>query len=272
MKVTIKKKPAVLCLTILAGILFTWGIADLYLDYKEELEVRQKAKQTLAFVDLPPQAGFHEKADTIRDFIFQNSEHSEDEEFYEHWRDVPLMYSKLIAYLNDKENNEPVHLECSTRSTLAVNMLHSLGIETRSVSIYRQTENYPGHTFYEIYNTETQRWEIQDPDFNIFWRDKKNNRRASIYDMIEHPMSQFEACTFTEKCGAEHLPARTIKLFDDLKTRFALASIIDRDIGERPLLYNKARFDLEKKIKVGDKMITYCEHMDKNCRQEIIGF
>ncbi len=244
----------------------------MYEDYRIKQEIKAQIVQITPLIDLAAADDFHHKIDRVRDFIYKNSTHKIDDVFYSHWKDVPLMLEKVKNYAVSEPQvpEKAPHLECSTRSTLIREVLHEMDIRTRSVSVYRQTKGYPGHTFLEVFNPETQRWAVQDADFNIFWRKNDNGQRASIEDLIREPIENFTPCKFDGQCGDGQIEARTTERMPDLVTRFAVASIIDKDAGYRPLLVNTNRFDLEKKIKVGDEMLTYCQHMAKNCRQDIV--
>ena len=264
----------VLLLSALAILLLGAGAVeavDIYGDYQTEKQKSEQVRAIIPLIEIEDGASFHARIDAVRDFVYSNSQHEVDDEFYSHWEDVPLMLRKVRDYavsMPQKPEDAP-HLECSTRSTLIREVLHDMGIRTLSVSIYRQTRGYPGHTFFEVYNPDDKRWEVQDADFNIFWQRNEDGKRASIHDLMARSIDAFTPCSFDGECGKGGIPARTTNRMFDLETRFGVASIIDKDAGYRPLLVNTERFDLDKKIEVGDEMLTYCQHMAKNCRQDI---
>ncbi len=214
---------------------------------------------------------FHTLTDTVRSFVHKNSIHAIDDEFYAHWKDAPLMMEKLVTYAQNK-TGAPPHLECSTRTKLAETILQSMGYDTRSIDVFKQGNKFLSHSFYEVLNPETGRWEVHDPDFDLFWRHIKTGKRASITDLIKDEFSNFEPCWKTDQCGAEFLSQRTMDHITEFETRFGLASIIDRKRNLRPLLVNTKRFDLEKAFDVKGTSLTYCEYREKNCRQDIIKY
>ena len=58
-------------------------------------------------------------------------------------------------------------MECSSRTILMGLILRALGYETRVVAIFDSRTNLKSHSFLEVINPATGRWETQDADFDI---------------------------------------------------------------------------------------------------------
>jgi hypothetical protein len=78
--------------------------------------------------------------------------------------------SLQLAYLLMQKGlrAEPVHMECSTRTNLMKSILQALGYDTRVVAIFNSKTNLRSHSFLEVMNPETKRWETQDVDYDIY--------------------------------------------------------------------------------------------------------
>ena len=64
-------------------------------------------------------------------------------------------------------------------------VLKSLGYDTRVIAIFNSRTNLKSHSFLEIINPETKRWETQDADHDIYWRSKSCGERISLTDSAQ---------------------------------------------------------------------------------------
>lgn len=243
-----------------------------YLDWQEDRADRAAVQQLVAAMDIPQEAGFHAVADYVRNYVWEHSVYNMDEEFFSYWGDEPHIIGMMLAYARGETDKRP-HMECSSRGGLVQNVLAALGYRVRSVDIYLHARNYPAHSFLEVLNPETQRWEIHDADFNIFWRDTQTGARAGIVDMMAAAdLNRFVPCLSPDHCGW-HVETKPGKRIASMKERYGLAVVIDRVADERPLFVNKDRFAWEEPVEVeGRGELLYCDYMDKNCRGPISFF
>lgn len=264
MKLLFSKKVVISISTILIvlGSFFFVG------EFKKHKKNKLESLQIDALIALIPQESkqgdFYEVTNNIRRFVYDNSVHMEDEEFYAHWRDYEVMLRKMYEHANG-ETDKKVHLECSTRTGITERILQKMGYITRSISVHRYEPNYPAHTFFEVYNFERKDWEIHDPDHNVFWKNIKTNERASIEDLVRGPIDDFTTCVSDDFCGegTTEIPR------EKLNNYMVLAAIIDRKKEERTLLVNSKGFDLNRPLLARNKMLSYCEFMPKNCKKNI---
>jgi hypothetical protein len=264
----VKRKTA---LYVLLALIALGGLGWLGFDlgheaYKDFEEDRAVAELTAA-MQIPEGASAAEIADHIRVFILENSIHKIDEEFYAHWGNQPVIIGKMLTYNRDK-SAPPPHMECSSRSGLMRLVMNRLGYRTRNIDLYMHADRYPGHTYMEFFNPDSKDWEAQDVDFNVFWIERKTGRRVKTEDLIKNDLINYIPCTAPGVCAWE----RPDKEMSMLRERLALAVVIDKEAGERYILVNTKRFDMDKPAMADGKMQTYCEYRDKDCRQEIIKF
>jgi hypothetical protein len=72
------------------------------------------------------------------------------------------------------------------RSNLMSAVLEKLGYETRIIALFdTDDEGLRSHTFLEVRNPETGRWETQDPDFDLYWISKSSGLRVSLAEAAE---------------------------------------------------------------------------------------
>ena len=234
---------------------------------RQEKAEQESLNDLLAIMAVPQDQDFHATADYVRDFIWRNSVHNIDEEFYAHWGNTPVIVSKMIAYAKG-QSKRPPHLECSSRSGLMSGIMKLLGYKVRSVDVYRHLDEFPAHSFLEVFNPEAAKWEIYDTDQNIYWRDTTNGQRAGIEDIIATPdLDTVQPCLQGGRCGWYEVfqaQATTMRQY------YGLAVIIDRGADERPLLINRSRFPFDTPAMIsGRGHLAYCEYRAKNCKEKI---
>ncbi|WP_456460889.1 hypothetical protein [Reichenbachiella sp.] len=149
-----------------------------------------------------------ELTDRIRKFVYQNSEHNEGTSYH---KNVALNFDKRFQVLSDLENfsngnDFKPQLSCSPRSWAMAEILRAFDIPFRLVTIYF-TENTPGnltsHTFLEVQNPTTSRWEIYDPDNDIIYVNNKGQRLSSLDLMNVTDKSVVRVCADIDNCRDE---------------------------------------------------------------------
>lgn len=227
--------------------------------------IRKSAAQLAAMVPLDESASFHEKVDAVRQFIQLNSVHKIDDEFYSYWGKMPLLMQLILFNASGSINDKP-HMECSTRAAVMYHILRAMNIRARPVVAYNGDDITDSHAFLEVYNPEIDEWEIQDPDKNVFWKFKDNGTRAATEDLISKPLEKtFLPCRSEQDCGYPETSKESLTRF------FALASIIDFDAGNNPLLANPARLDMDHPFLEKENPMAYCTLFEKGaCHSEII--
>lgn len=212
----------------------------------------------LGLVDIPD---FHQQVDKVRVFINDNSTHKVDRAFWANHGDPAAFAGGVLAYAK-RLSTEPVHMECSTRSNLMRRILEALGHETRIVAVFNSRTNLKSHSFLEVMNSETGRWETQDPDYDIYWRSKKSAERISLADTAE-VIGEIEPCG-RESCGWEHVSREGIRA-EKLTDYLDIISITDKQKAGRYAFYT-SRADLSTTYSKGQKQGAFCQVEAKRCK------
>jgi hypothetical protein len=191
----------VLALIAAVAILVVSGWAS-YLVVQRRGEQRFDANlETIqGLLALPDQSQPDAQFDRVRRFIHRNSRHGGGAEFRRVWGDKNLVAERMIAYATGR-SSEPVELLCGARSNMMSAVLHKLGYETRIIALFdTDDDGLRSHTFLEVKNPETGRWETQDPDFDLYWVSKNLGSRISLADAAEN-LSDLKPCHEPGACG-----------------------------------------------------------------------
>ena len=141
-------------------------------------------------------------------------------------------------------------------------ILDALGYETRIVAIFNSRTNLKSHSFLEVINPETGRWETQDPDYDIYWQSKNSAERISLADTAE-AIGEIEPCG-RESCGWHHVSREGIRA-EALLNYLDIISITAKQKTMRYALYT-SRADLGTVYRKGPKQGVFCEVEAKRCK------
>jgi len=117
------------------------------------------------------------------EFVHNNSVHPIDEEHSKHAFDMRLVMNKLLLAYQSDDSERPI-LSCGPRSCAMKEILKRFGIISRLVQVlsddYEQVE---GHILLEVFNPDTESWEVWDPDFRVTFVDAVSKRRLDIMEI-----------------------------------------------------------------------------------------
>jgi len=180
---------------------------------QEEASVSQYLPDILRLIE---DQGFETQTETIdfvRDFVYLNSVHKLDKEFWEYAYDTPRVLDML--YETYSQDAPPPHLVCDPRSYALAMILDELSIQSRTVYMYTddfiadEDKGIQSHTFLEVYNEDFGRWEVQDTDYNIYWEHIETGQRVGVMQLVLDDLSHYAPRSFTpevEAFAAERLP------------------------------------------------------------------
>lgn len=104
-------------------------------------------------------------------------------------------------YLHSQGKGPAPVIECDGLSTMMLTLLKELGIESRLIFLYANGGTGIGeHTVLEVFNPDTQHWEVQDPTNDVYFVDTTTNQRASIARLVFGSMDTIRPC---DGCNAE---------------------------------------------------------------------
>lgn len=249
----------------LVGSVLIGGTLWLALDWadKRRTEARTHAyvQEIISMLDLAAVRDFHRRLDTVRTFINDNSVHKIDKAFRANRGNADAFAAGMLAHAKGSAA-EPVHMECSTRTNSMNRILKELGYDTRIVAIFNSKTNLRSHSFLEVMNPETKRWETQDADYDIYWRSKGSDRRISLADAAQS-IDDIEPCGRNE-CGWTHVSREGIKA-EGLMKYLDIISITAKQKAIRYALFT-SRADLNRTYTKGSKQGSFCEVEAKRCR------
>jgi hypothetical protein len=256
------KKYVTLGAVLVAVALSGWfGIGYLQDVQKDVLYASQitTIKKASGIEEVP---SFHAKADRLREFIHNNSQHKEDAEFFSLWRDRTKMAAAFIDYLEGRRKELP-HMECSTRADLMAAILRSEGYRTRAVDAYRvdDPDKLEGHALLDVMNPDTNRWETQDPEYDAYWKHRKTGERASMIEASGN--ADIIPCNGS-RCGWG-IKTREGSPAERLRKHLAYTVSIDRAADER-IAYHSPDIAPDATLVYNDKTGTFCNVVSKNCR------
>jgi hypothetical protein len=196
------RKVLVLGAAVVILVLSGWA-GHLLIQRRGEQRLDANLETIQALLALPDQSQPDAQFDRVRQFIHRNSRHGAGAEFRSVLGDKNLVAERMIAHATGWQNSEPVELLCGARSNMMSAVLNKLGFETRIIALFdTDDDGLRSHTFLEVKNPETGRWETQDPDFDLYWVSKNSGSRISLADAAEN-LSDLEPCHKPGACGWE---------------------------------------------------------------------
>jgi hypothetical protein len=238
-----------------------WVAADWFRERQMTKLTDAHVQEIIAMLDLTAVTDFHQQVDKVRTFINDNSIHKIDRAFWANHGNPAAFAGGLLAHAK-RLSTEPVHMECSTRSGLMTRILGALGYEARIVAIFNSRTNLQSHSFLEVMNPDSGRWETQDPDYDIYWRSKKSAVRISLAEMAE-AIGEIEPCG-RESCGWQHASREGIRA-KKLMNYLDIISITENQKAVRYALYT-SRADLSATYIKGRKRGAFCQVEAKRCK------
>ena len=124
---------------------------------------------------------------SIRNWVNSNSIHLIDDEHDSYAFHVPTAVRKAHHFwLSGKDRP---HLSCGPRSYVMKEILNRLDIQSRVIDLFFIDENCvpDSHTLLEVFDCDTQRWHLEDPDFNVRYIDKISGEPISLYWAFGNP-------------------------------------------------------------------------------------
>jgi|GEM_PF-5127488 len=202
--------------------------------------------ELLEIIAAEPFASESEFFDNVRRFVHENSVSSGDIEAVRYYYEQPDdMILRLLQ--SARGAGKGPDMECYTRTRAMMGLLYIMKIASRRVFVMTDAgEELRSHTFLEVFNKSTNKWEVQDPEFNLYYRYVDGRGRLSAKELAESDLSEFEPCQGNGKCGWVADGAT-------LRNYFGLVILDRTPLRQSPLVFFRAdRFDLAKRFKPSD--------------------
>jgi len=247
---------------VAAVFAFAWFAVDAIREAREVKLTSTYVQEIISRLDLAAVPDFHRRVDKVRAFINDNSIFSVDESFWKN-KEYPSSFAAGLLAYSKGTASEPAHMECSTRTNLMSEILQKLGYDTRVVAVFDTDETLTSHSFLEVMDPGTGRWETQDPQLDIFWRNKVSGERVSLADAAEG-LDSVEPCGRI-RCGWD-LENREGSKVARMRRFLDIISLTRKERGLRYALYT-SRADLNRIYVKDGRRGTFCEVQAKRCRQ-----
>lgn len=255
-----KIKIVIVLVTIIALGFGVRAAIGVYYKYKHDVAL----DQLMTLIPIPTRDDPQRVFDAVRAFVNDHSKYAEDEEFRSYWNNPHVMVQNMLDHARGLRR-EPVHLECSRRTGIVTDVLRKLGYESRRIDLYDFENLGTQHTFFEVLNTKTGRWETQDPMYDLYWRNRATHERVALTEAAGD-LDQIEPCG-PNSCGWDVI-SREKQPATDVRGKLDFMVVRTRD-GERYTVYTP-RVDPNKKFEYRNKQGVYCDVLAKNCRDGFI--
>jgi hypothetical protein len=163
------------------------GFESMGSEWSDTFELQRLRRLSIparAYEELSPAAQYFadqnlsvsETIDAVHRFIQTNSILDQQKTYDADYSDaIDLMFN----YAQDDTQEQPF-LQCDGRSTAMLTTLRELGIESRLIFLYRPVPGYLSqHTTLEVFNPDTQRWQLHDLNWDFYYVDAETQERVS---------------------------------------------------------------------------------------------
>lgn len=123
------------------------------------------------------------KVTIIRNWVNQNSVHLIDDEHDSYAFNISKVVVRIWGF-RCAVNLKP-HLSCGPRAYLLKEILDRLDYKTRIIDILEIVEGEPrSHTLVEYFDNQLNKWVMQDPDFNVYFRSRLTGEILSASECL----------------------------------------------------------------------------------------
>lgn len=194
---TYKRKLLILFTTLALGLMAQWSaiqpaIAQTPpvavpvlkpLAYKATEASQRDLTRIIHFIHAHRFASESAKIDFVRNWVHENSIHLIDKAHNQYAFRMAIVLPML--WQTYTVGAAPAHLSCGPRAYAMKVILDKLGIPSRLVMIFTDDNaEINSHTFLEVFDRESQDWVVHDPDFNIYYVDRRTQQRLSTIRLI----------------------------------------------------------------------------------------
>jgi Ca2+-binding RTX toxin-like protein len=149
--------------------------------------------------------------DVARELLATNTTHSDGAWWAAHGNDPYYTAEQIYKTVTGDPTAERAELLCGNMVNVFSGLCAELGLQKRTIWTYSDSQGFfQGHTYLEIFNTTTNKWEIQDADYNVYYTDVRTGERVGVNDMmnaddIEHFIPHNASESGWSETGAEGL-------------------------------------------------------------------
>ena len=123
--------------------------------------------------------------DVARELLATNTTHSDGAWWAAHGNDPYYTAEQIYKTVTGDPTAERAELLCGNMVNVFSGLCAELGLQKRTIWTYSDSQGYfQGHTYLEIFNTTTNKWEIQDADYNVYYTDARTGERVGVKEMM----------------------------------------------------------------------------------------
>ena len=211
-------------------------------------------------------ADAHEpRFDALRHFVHTQSRQLPDAE-NRTLGEVKAITSAIIDYAEGRRA-EPPHLICGARAHVLVDLYRRLGYQARLVFVFDTDQSdMSAHTFVDVLNPATGKWESEDPTYDVHWREVASTNRTSLFDSAED-LGAIEPCGPT-KCGWNVISDEGNSI-EDLRDLIDVVSVANDAENVQSTRFT-SRAKPEKVLSFHGRTGRFCEIMKGRCDSDEI--
>lgn len=181
-------------------------------------------------------------------FVHDNSLHLVDDEHSAYAFSDLLVTKKLLLAYQGHENEKP-HLSCGPRACLMRDVLRRFGIGARTVQLFSDAhEEVQGHRLLEVFNPETQTWEVWDPDYRVTYVDALTKKSLDIMDIL---LADLEKILPKDGNTEGWKETNTVRLKEENYFRAVIFEGPGRQMLNSVAVINQQKFDINKAFSNG---------------------
>lgn len=182
-------------------------------------------------------ASTFETVNYLRDFLHRHADISGDSGYQ-------ADYSDAMQQLFDHSqgNADAPQLYCNGLSTGMLTTLAQLGIESRLIFLYADPPGwFSEHTFLEVFNPDTQQWEVHDPTFNLYFVDSETGQRVATERLVFGSRETILGCDSAGDCSGEAYMNNVAQYMEVFRYGFS-----------KEIFVNPDRFDITTRVTAFD--------------------
>jgi Ca2+-binding RTX toxin-like protein len=123
--------------------------------------------------------------DVARELLSTNTTHAMGDWWAAHGNDPFYTAEQIYKTVTGDPTAERAELLCGNIVNVFSGLCAELGLQKRTIWTYSDSQGFfQGHTYLEIFNTTTNKWEIQDADYNVYYTDVRTGERVGVKDMM----------------------------------------------------------------------------------------
>ena len=225
------------------------------LNWPENRKNKQLLKEILLLECPLPQK---DRVNAIRNWVNINSTHKIDHEHDQYAFQIHTVLKKLLDHHATKTS--PPHLSCGPRSYALKELLKLVGIKSRVIDIFQISDGVVNpHTLLEVYCSENDRWILQDPDFNVEYALKLEEKI---------PLSS-ESSLLSDKSRVQYSTNKYV-IENTLNCTNTIAHCFDQCVlhrlsydGNRSIALIKDKTVLDKMITSNDQTLSFRQYLEQ---------